>query len=177
MSDDFPSEPLPFAMSEYEDRLKAVRLNMAQRNLDVLLVTGPENMFYLTGYRTTGYYVFQALVVPQNEDLHFVVRQIEFSNVLGRSWTKKGTSVPDTENILSATADALARIAGTCRVRIGFEDRGYFLPSALVDELRARLPNAAFVSSDMAIEACRLRKSPQEIAHQNRPKVHRARDH
>ena len=165
ISEDFPIEPLPFAMVEYQDRLKAVRRNMANSGLDVLLVTGPENMFYLTGYRTTGYYVFQALIVPQNGDLHFVVRQLEYSNVVGRSWAKNGTSVPDTDSILSATADALARIAGTGRVRIGFEDRGYFLPSAPVEELKARLPNAAFVSSDMAVEVCRVLKSPQEIAY------------
>jgi hypothetical protein len=33
---------------------------MAERSIDILLVTGPENRFYLIGYQTTGYYVFQA---------------------------------------------------------------------------------------------------------------------
>ncbi|MDP7242111.1 MAG: aminopeptidase P family N-terminal domain-containing protein, partial [Rhodospirillales bacterium] len=55
---------LPFTVEEYRTRLKNVQANMAAADIEVLLVTAPENIFYLTGYHTVGYFSFQMLVVP-----------------------------------------------------------------------------------------------------------------
>ena len=55
---------LPFPREEFQRRLAALRERMTSRGLDVLLVYTPENMYYLTGYQTTGYYAYQCLVVP-----------------------------------------------------------------------------------------------------------------
>ena len=53
-----------FPREEYDGRLSAVHAEMAADGLDGVLVLGPENMFYLTGYETIGYSSFQAAVVP-----------------------------------------------------------------------------------------------------------------
>ena len=42
---------LPFGESEYEDRLRRVRDEMARRGLDLLYVTSPPNLTYLLGHR------------------------------------------------------------------------------------------------------------------------------
>ena len=51
---------LPFVIEEYRERLAGVRERMRESSIDLLLVTGPENIYYLSGYQTTGYYIYQA---------------------------------------------------------------------------------------------------------------------
>ncbi|MBM3542371.1 MAG: aminopeptidase P family protein, partial [Alphaproteobacteria bacterium] len=43
---------LVFPMAEYERRLAELRGRMAERGVDAMLVTTPENLHYLTGYET-----------------------------------------------------------------------------------------------------------------------------
>src|SRR5690349_7545170 len=51
-----------FPKAEYDGRVARARRLLAQAGIDVMVVTGPENIFYLTGQQTPGYYTFQALV-------------------------------------------------------------------------------------------------------------------
>ena len=46
---------LAFDRQEYDARLARVREQMAGQNLDVVLVFGQDQMFYLTGYDQIGY--------------------------------------------------------------------------------------------------------------------------
>jgi Xaa-Pro dipeptidase len=155
---------LPFTLAEYRDRLARVRRLMQERGVDVLLLTSPENIYYLSGYQTTGYYIYQALAVPTDGEPQFVVRKFELTNVQGLSWLKSGVGVDDTEDPLDVTVRAI-RAAGGAAPRIGYEDRGFFLPPAILDGVRTRLPQSRFVASSGIVEACRLVKSPAEVAY------------
>src|ERR1700716_1061331 len=53
-----------FPQAEYEDRLAKTRAAMEGRGIDVLLVTDPANLYYLTGYDAWSFYVPQAVIVP-----------------------------------------------------------------------------------------------------------------
>jgi Xaa-Pro dipeptidase len=158
------AEDLPFTPAEYRARLARVRGLMRDGGVDVLLLTGPENIYYLSGYQTTGYYVYQALVVPAAGEPQFVVRKLEMTNVQALSWLKRGIGIDDTEDPLEVTLRAL-REAGGGDARIGYEDRGFFLPPAILDGLRGGLPTARFVAASGIVEACRVVKSPAEIAY------------
>jgi Xaa-Pro dipeptidase len=136
---------------------------MAERGVDVLLLTTPENIYYLSGYQTTGYYIYQALLVPRGGAPQFVVRKFEMTNVQAISWLKDGLAVEDTEDPLDVTARAV-ELCGGREGTVGFEDRGFFLPPAILDGLRSRLQRARFVPAGGLVEACRLVKSPAEIA-------------
>lgn len=155
---------LPFTLEEYRGRLARVREGMRGRGVDLLIVTTPENIYYLTGYRTTGYYMYQALLVPLEGEPHFVVRKFEMTNVQGLSWIKGGIGLEDNEDILEGTVRAVVA-GGEAEARIGFEDRGFFLPPAILDGLRGRLGKAQFVPAGGVVEGCRLIKSPAEIAY------------
>ena len=54
-----------FSLEEYRQRLDALRGRMEQRSVDALLVTGPENLCYLTGYQTP-----RLLLVPDVNSSH-----------------------------------------------------------------------------------------------------------
>src|SRR5436190_23296810 len=53
-----------FPDEEYGRRLEKTRARMSETGVDVLLVTDPANMNYLTGYDAWSFYVPQAVIVP-----------------------------------------------------------------------------------------------------------------
>ena len=72
---------LAFPIEEYLTRLSAIRSRMAGLEIDALLVPSPENICYLAGYQTPGYYFPQTLVVTHNRDPQIVIRRFEGGNV------------------------------------------------------------------------------------------------
>lgn len=166
--DDFlgvlPDDAAPFGLNEYKERLSRTREIMKERSIDLLLITSPENIYYLTGYRTTGYYFYQALLVPAKEEPCFVVRRFEMPDVKGLSWAKNCIAMDDTESWVDATMRAVA----ACRFSsgsIGYEHRGFFLPPEILDGLRTELPGARLVPATGTVEVVRRVKSPQEITY------------
>src|SRR5215207_9570599 len=69
-----------FPVEEYDRRLQALRKVMVEKGFDLFLTSGPENIFYLTGQQTPGYYTFQCLCVPQEGELFHVLRGLESMN-------------------------------------------------------------------------------------------------
>ncbi len=152
---------LPFALSEYQARLAKVRRAMDQRSLDLLLVTGPENICYLTGYATTGYHVFQALLVPLTGRPSFVVRRLELGNVEHGSCVEQAVPVDDGADPIAITASAVRDLGARS---VGYEDQGFFLTAAAVEGLRAALAPARLAPASGLVESARRIKSPAEIA-------------
>jgi Xaa-Pro dipeptidase len=66
-----------FSPAEYQGRLERTREAMAGRGLDALLVSSPENVYYLCGLDHMGYFAFQALVVPREGRPLLVTRAME----------------------------------------------------------------------------------------------------
>ena len=63
---------LPFDIGEFEHRLTKVRRSMEAARLELLVVTDPSNMAWLTGYDGWSFYVHQCIVVAgQGEPLWF----------------------------------------------------------------------------------------------------------
>ena len=75
-----------FPKAEYDGRVARARQGLTKAGIDVMVVTGPENIFYLTGQQTPGYYTFQALVLPVEGDPVFVVRQLEVFNFIANTF-------------------------------------------------------------------------------------------
>lgn len=63
-----PDVPLPFGRDEYAERLLKVRHEMEAKGLDVLVVSDPSNMAWLTGYDGWSFYTHQAVVVTHDHD-------------------------------------------------------------------------------------------------------------
>ena len=71
-----PHEPA-FSAAEYDARLRAVRLGMAERDLDGLLLFSPHNIFYLSGMDSENLFDFQCLIVPANGEPVLVILDFE----------------------------------------------------------------------------------------------------
>ena len=52
-----------FEKEEYEFRISKVRKSMDEKNIEVLIVTDPSNMAWLTGYDDWSFYVHQCVVL------------------------------------------------------------------------------------------------------------------
>lgn len=67
----------PFTDEELGHRLEAVRRAMQARGLDMVLLSTPENIFYLTGLDHWGYFAPHLLIVPGEGEMVLVTRQME----------------------------------------------------------------------------------------------------
>jgi Xaa-Pro dipeptidase len=57
-----------FSREEYLSRLAKVKKTMDQKNMDVIILTDPSNMHYLTGYDGWSFYVPQGIIVALELD-------------------------------------------------------------------------------------------------------------
>lgn len=71
----------PFAAEEYESRLQRIRKAMAVRGLDGMLISSPENIYYLTGLSYLGYFAYQLLVVPLEGEPALITRAMEHATI------------------------------------------------------------------------------------------------
>ncbi len=152
---------LPFSLEEYRGRLKKVQAESATRDLDLLMVHTLENTYYLTGYRTIGYYSYMALLVPPSGDPVHLSRLIEKSALQGSSWVEDLEFYPDTEHYLDATVRILQE-RGWDRGRIGVDKSAWYFTIADYETLQERLPDIEWVDTSLIIEDMRLIKSPAE---------------
>ncbi len=74
-------QPPVFPPDEYERRLAAVRASMPARGLDGLLISSPENIYYLCGLDHMGYFAYQAIVVPLAGPVVLITRAMERATV------------------------------------------------------------------------------------------------
>lgn len=150
-----------FPPEEYAARQAAARAGLQSAGLDAMIVTGPENIFYLTGQQTPGYYTFQALVMPVDGDPVFVLRQLEYFNFIANTFISDAEIYTDADEPVAFLTKVIARM-GLGSKRVGIDKRGWFLPIAVYENLRGAL--GAVHDSAGLVEALRMVKSPLEIA-------------
>src|SRR5262249_19540043 len=110
---------LPFTVDEFRGRVKRVQQEIAKRGIDVLMINHLENIYYLSGFRTIGYYSFMALFVPASGEPVHLTRLIEKTTLQGTSWIPDRELYPDTENYMDACVRVFnARGWGDSRIGI-----------------------------------------------------------
>ncbi|NIP72018.1 MAG: ectoine hydrolase DoeA, partial [Gammaproteobacteria bacterium] len=77
---------LPFTREEYATRLWKVRAEMASRGIDVLIVSDPSNMAWLTGYDGWSFYVHQCVLVGLEGEPVWYGRRMDANGALRTCW-------------------------------------------------------------------------------------------
>ncbi|WP_376697343.1 ectoine hydrolase [Wenzhouxiangella sp. EGI_FJ10305] len=155
-------DDMTFPFEEYERRLKELRDRMAERLLDAVVITDPENLMYLTDYQTTGYSFFQALVVPLEDEPFMITRMLEESNVHARTWVEKTRPYPDTGDAIQMLVESL-REFGLTGKSIGYERNSYFLPAYHQDSIFTTFLDGKLLDCFGIVEEGRVCKSKHEI--------------
>jgi Xaa-Pro dipeptidase len=158
-------EPLPFSTAEYEARLAALRREMSSQNVDAFVSFTPENIYYLTGHDTPGYYFYQACVVTMNAAPVNVLRRIESTNTLWRSWNRRTVIYEDREDPVAATLWLLGEL-GVLAGRVALEENSFFVTPRRHSDLTAGIQRSGGIPiAAQPVEALRLLKSEEEIAY------------
>ncbi|MGO8911332.1 MAG: M24 family metallopeptidase [Bradyrhizobium sp.] len=150
-----------FAKGEYDTRTALARDLLAKAGIDVMIVTGPENIFYLTGQQTPGYYTFQALVLPVDGAPVFVIRQLEYFNFVANTFISDAEVYQDGDAPVDFLID-LIKERGLASKRIAIDKRGWFLPISVYEALQEKL--GTIRDGAGVIEQLRAVKSAAEIA-------------
>jgi Xaa-Pro dipeptidase len=149
-----------FEKAEYDRRTARARKLLADAGIDVMVVTGPENIFYLTGQQTPGYYTFQALVLPVEGEPAFVVRQLEYFNLIANTFIANAEVYGDGDQPVNFLVNII-KAKGWASKRIAIDKRGWFLPIATYEALQdllGKIHDGAGI-----IEQLRIVKSPAEL--------------
>lgn len=155
---------MPFTEAEFKGRLRKVQEELKTKGLDVMLIHTPENIFYLTGHHSAGYYMYTCLVVHPTKDPVLVVRYGEVGNALIYSFLNEDNLCiyDDTDDPVEKTEEAVKRLEAAPR-KIGTEETSFFFSIRNYKALTGRLPGAELVSATGLVEQFRIVKSPAEL--------------
>lgn len=155
-----PGAEAVFPREEFDRRIAAARDIAAARGIEVLALTGPENIFYLTGQQTPGYYTFQCLLLPVEGEPLFLIRQLESLNCRANSFVERIETYQDDQQPAEALVAALRR-QGWLERKVAIEKRGWFLPIAFYEQLHGAM--GAVGDAGGIVESLRMVKSAREI--------------
>lgn len=135
---------------------------MDHEGLDVLVAFSPENINYLTGHDTPAYQYLQACVVTARGTPVNLLRSIDASNTLFRSWNRAAAIYQDNEDPIAILAEIIASTNGATRV--GLERDAFFVGASRYNRLvRILSETGRIVLEQSIVEDMRLIKSPAEI--------------
>jgi Xaa-Pro dipeptidase len=158
-------EPLPFSDVEFRNRLHALRRKLAALNADAFVSFTPENIYYLTGHDTPGYYFYQACVVTANEAPVNVLRRIEATNTLWRSWNRRAVMYEDRDDPVDATLSLLHDL-GVASGTVALEADSFFVTPRRYASLVAGVNRSGGSTIEAhPVEELRIIKSAEEIEH------------
>lgn len=166
-----PGPRLAFARSEYDARIAKTRSAMQKAGIELLIVTDPTNMAWLTGYDGWSFYVHQCVLLTmegepvwygRGQDANGAKRTafLAHDNIVGYPDYYVQSPVRHPMDYLS-TEVIVAR--GWDRLTIGVELDNYYFSAAAYASLQKHLPNARWIDATALVNWQRAVKSPREI--------------
>jgi Xaa-Pro aminopeptidase len=166
----------PFPPHEFAARLTRLRTAMAGAGIDLLFLTAPESMFYLSGYQCEWYQAQSPAQWPASSGIavhadhdRFILFDSEREAVLGRHFSCSTDTRffprASLRDGLSFIVDELVR-DGWLRGTVGLELRSY-RPNRIISERFQGLLEAAgatVVDGTSILRELRFLKSPAEVA-------------
>ena len=161
---------LHFPLSEYHRRIARTRAAMQEKGIELMIVSDPSNMAWLTGYDGWSFYVHQAVLLGlegepvwwgRGMDAQGAKRTVFMSNdnIIGYA----DTYVQNPEH---HPMEDLARVIvarGWAGARIGVEMDNYWFSAAANTSLRSHLGSAAFSDATGLVNWQRIVKSDHEV--------------
>jgi Xaa-Pro dipeptidase len=137
---------------------------MVERGIDIALVSIPENIYYLTGYTTIGYYMYQTLAVPLDDEPVLLTYREERINVDRLSWLDRHVDYDVVQDPIEVTTRMLRPMVSG-RKTVSIEEAGFFFPIRTYRKLMEAFGDATWVDGSGLVESSRLIKSEREIGY------------
>ncbi len=154
---------LAFPEAEYARRIDSVQAEMGRRELDAILVFGPANLFYLTGYETIGTANFQLALLPRAGEPRLLVRELEAGLARHGTWMSGEPFIYADDEKPVVRAAEFIRAAGMDRARLGLDMSSPFLSVRTYRALAEALPALDLADSSGVVESVRRIKSAAEL--------------
>ncbi len=155
---------LHFTALEFADRQASARAALQASGLDALLMFAPESHYWMCGYDTFGFAMFQCMVLTARGDLHLLTRTPDLRQAQLTS-TLTDAEIHIWQEVQGADpASDLARLLADLGVsgKIGYEGDTVGLTDRNGRMLHRVLPG--LIEASEVIRALRRVKSPAEIA-------------
>ncbi|HWK68799.1 MAG TPA: Xaa-Pro peptidase family protein [Rhizobiaceae bacterium] len=162
MADQYARMQLAFPASVYQANLALLQSDIRARGLAAIALFDPESIYWLTGYRSIGYFTFQCtLVLPEGGPI-MVSRQVNHAIALANDNIVEFVAIEDTSDPIDVLSGFLqARVPGNGP--IGLETASTYLSVQSYKRLEAALPGR-FADWGGIIEEARTIKSPEQLA-------------
>jgi ectoine hydrolase len=164
-----PDVELNFSRDEYARRIAKARRAMERHGIELLIVTDPSNMAWLTGYDGWSFYVHQCVLLTHEGDPIWYGRsQDAFGarRTVILSYPDHYVQTPERhpmDHLSGIIADK-----GWDRCAIGVEMDNYYFAAACFASLQTHLPNATFKDATGLVNWQRAVKSEQELVYMRR---------
>jgi ectoine hydrolase len=159
-----------FPRAEYDRRIAKTRAAMTARDIELLIVTDPSNMGWLTGYDGWSFYVHQCVLLAADGEPVWYGRGQDANGAKRTVFMADDQIIGYPDHYVQSTErhpmDHLSGILesrGFGRCRIGVEMDNYYFSAACLAALQRHLPNAAFVDATGLVNWQRAVKSASEI--------------
>jgi ectoine hydrolase len=159
-----------FGSDEYAARLAKTRAAMGKAGIDLLVVTDPSNMHWLTGYDGWSFYVHQCVLVGNAGEPIWYGRAQDANGAKLTAWLADQNIIGYPDNYVQSTVrhpmDLLAKMItdrGLGSVSIGVEMDNYYFSAAAFAALQRGLPNAKMQDATALVNWQRAIKSPTEL--------------
>ncbi|MBT7810912.1 MAG: ectoine hydrolase DoeA [Deltaproteobacteria bacterium] len=159
-----------FEKEEYEIRISKVRKSMDEKNIEVLIVTDPSNMAWLTGYDGWSFYVHQCVVLSLEGEPFWYGRGMDTNGAKLTVFMQHENIIgyPDdyVQNPEKHPMDYLCKILtekNWAQKTIGVEKDNYYFTASCLESLQRNLVQANFVDSTGLVNWQRTVKSPREL--------------
>ena len=151
---------LPAPLDVYRDRLARVQQDLRNQGLAGALLFDPENLFWLTGYQTIGYFTFHATFIGIDTAPVIIARVVNRDLALAYPTIADFEPVDDTADPVDVLTRFLRKAADG--KEIGVETGSRYLAVSDYTRLRTAAP-CSFADWNGAIESERPVKSDREI--------------
>ncbi|MGY0576169.1 M24 family metallopeptidase [Bradyrhizobium sp. RDM12] len=161
---------LRFDVSEYQERLRKTRKAMERAEVDLLILTDPANMGWLTGYDGWSFYVHQCVVVAPDGPPIWFGRKMDANGARRTTYLDEGSIryyqdhyvQSDLHHPMTVLGE-LIQAEGFGSATIGIEKDVVYFTHAGFEALAASLPNAKFKNTTRLVRWQRIVKSPREL--------------
>lgn len=158
-----PADPV-FPEEELAARLEKLRRAMAAADLDGLIVSVPENIYYLTGLDHWGFFACHILVVPRDGAMALACRAMERVTFENQVSNADFYGHKDHEALSDYVTRAIEDL-GLSDGRLGIEKRSLFLTPHHAEAIVEKTPRADWRDASGLLDDIRLIKSPLEIGY------------
>lgn len=168
----------PFSEAEFRNRLAETQQRMEEQNIDVLLVTDPANLYYLSGYDAYSFYVPQILIVTLDREQPVGVwREQDYRCATETTWLDDENIILYTDAYIDSEKHPMQFVVDllsewNSMKTIGVEMDTHYFSARAYTALKRALPEGSLKDATDLVNWCRSVKSDREIEyHQHAARI------